>query len=298
MGPRGPWPADLLTAIRRNELDKLGEDTVLLPLPIQHKSTHGESMGSIQTVELLPDSKFSKAADVVFHEDCHALWFSKKDMASVQKEFAIPDLGTLPLTELYEGMATALGQGWFATEAFGHAAKYWYSDKMIDSYSHAVFPLYASYLKEGRPMDSEFARQATMIYFKKFPDAARDISLTSDYLVLSERIPDLKKFKDDLNKSLPRLRESNICSPIDSVESIKVLGESTAEHAAVLVAPASLAKLSALGLSSTQIDSVRSDMAKAVTLKVGKKEMLFCIADTPERQQELLFAVLKKSKWP
>jgi hypothetical protein len=147
-------------------------------------------------------------------------------------------------------------------------------------------------------MDSEFARRATMIYFKQFPEAGRNISLTSDYLVLADLIPDFDKFKADLNKSLPRLRESVICSPIDSAESLKSFNETTANHLGVLIAPTSLAKLTALGLSPAQIDSLNRNTAKPVTLRVGAKDLLFCVADTPERQQELLFALLKKSKWP
>ncbi|MBX9771635.1 MAG: hypothetical protein K2X29_09705, partial [Candidatus Obscuribacterales bacterium] len=63
---------------------------VLVPLPkpdIKKAGTHGESLGKVQLVELLPESDFQDFADVVFHEMCHALWHTRKDLETVRHDF-------------------------------------------------------------------------------------------------------------------------------------------------------------------------------------------------------------------
>jgi hypothetical protein len=271
---------------------------VLVPLPFSDiKHTHGESMGLVQIVELRPTGHFEKSADVVFHEACHALWFSKKDMAAADKQFATASGETLPLTELYEGMATALAQGCFALDAFGKTSNKWYGDTTINLYAHKVFPLYAEYLKAARPIDSEFGRRATEIFFKQFPDADRDIRLTSEYLVLAEQIPDLTKFKAEIYKALPRTRGCSICTPIDAAESIKTFENFQRPNVCVLASSGSLEKLASLGVTTAQIEQLRSASMPA-TLEINKKRILFCLADAPAKQQKLLFACLKKNKWP
>lgn len=271
---------------------------VLVPLPVKGHGTHGQSMGAVQTIELMPGDTFKDQSDVVFHEACHALWFSKRDEESAIRQFHVPGVGVLPRTELYEGMATALGQGWFAEQAFGQPVKSsWYADKTIDRYSRAVFPLYSSYLKSGREIDSEFAKKATLIYFKQFPDAPREIQQTSCYLIVADKISDFSSFNAKLRKALPRLRDVVISFPIDNQRSIKSFKESQAEHAAVLASPTSLGKLSKLGLSSEQIEILKNSNRKNVVLKIGQMEVLFCLAATCDLQEQQLFAYLTNKTW-
>src|SRR6185503_17170638 len=117
---------------------------VLVPLPkpenIKHPGTHGESLGKVQLVELLPGSNFKNDADVVFHEACHALWHTRKDLDLVRNDFEKIG-GYVAYAELDEGMATALGQGWFAKMAFGKTPRSWYSDPITNGYSHALYPI-------------------------------------------------------------------------------------------------------------------------------------------------------------
>jgi len=284
---KAPWPDDLPFVI------------VLVPLPVQGKGTHGESMGRVQVVELLPDSPFRKDADVVFHEACHALWFSKKDLAAADKMFVTADGRKLPLTELYEGMATALGQGCFATEAFAATPKSWYADATINRYAHEVFPLYADYLNSEKEIDAAFCRKAAERYFRLFPGNDLPIKETEAYLILADNISDLPRFKAAVYKAMPRLREMSISAPLDdpaTVRSFKSYRDSDGKHMAVLTSSENLYKLVELDVTMDQIE-VLSHKPGAMNLKVGGKEILFCIAADPANQEKLFFDCLKKSRW-
>lgn len=273
---------------------------VLLPLPAGGKGTHGESMGRVQLVELLPDSPFRKHADVVFHEACHALWFSKKDLHAADKLFVTADGRQLPVTELYEGMATALGQGCFSVEAFGVTPPSWYADATINRYAHEVFPLYADYLNREKQIDAEFGRKAAERYFKLFPDNDSAIKETEAYFVLADKVSDLQKFKAEIYRAMPRLREMSICAPVDASESLtgfRGYRQSGGGHLAVLTSGDNLYKLVELDLTMEQIDFLGRKPG-AVTLAVRNKPILFCVAPTEAAQQKLFFDSLKRSKWP
>jgi len=285
---KAPWPSDLPFVI------------VLVPLPTVGKGTHGESMGRVQVVELIPDSPFKKDADVVFHEACHALWFSKKDLAAADKLFVTSDGRKLPLTELYEGMATALGQGCFATEAFGETPKSWYADATISRYAHEVFPLYADYLKREKSIDADFCRKASESYFKLYPASDLAVKETEAYLVLADHINDLTKFKELVYKAMPRLRELSISAPVDdsnSISNFKSYKDSTGKHLAILTSGDNLYKLVELDVTMDQIEQL-SRKPGAVALNVGDKEILFCVASSAADQEKLFFDSLKKNKWP
>jgi len=271
---------------------------VLVPLPGQGRNTHGESLGAVQIVEVLPGSKFSEQSDVVFHEDCHSLWHSRKDLAEVQKMFDRIEHGRHAYDELNEGMATALGQGWFMKEAFGKTGKSWYMDKTINTYAHALFPLFADYLKNNSSMDSEFARKACGIFNKCFPNAADKIMLTSSYEILADAIPDMSAFKEAVNKALPRLHDSSVSAPFVAEESIKTFKEDRSERKAVLLSLDKLDQLSLLGIPGEQIAVLKRTTRQPVTLKIGDTLILFCVADSFDKQQRMLFSVLSKEKWP
>ena len=270
----------------------------LFPLPYNGKSTQGQSMGIVQTVELKPNDKFSQAADVVFHEAVHALWFSKKDANEVMKLFAIPGKGALPITELYEGMATALGQGWFCKEAFGRQAKSWYADAIIDHYSKVVWPLYADYLKQGRKLDAAFGKEATACYYRMYPDAGNQINLTSCYLILADEMQDFSGFRKEVYKAMPRLRECSINTPVNSKEGFKSLEESHAERIAVLTSVSKLNELKPLGLSQFDIEKLKRIQNGSSTVTACGKRILFCLANTSEEQRKIFADILKLTKWP
>lgn len=270
----------------------------LSPLPINGRGTHGQSMGIVQTVELKPSDRFAKTADVVFHEAVHALWFAKKDANEAMKFFTLPDKRVLPLTELYEGMATALGQGWFAKEAFGKTETNWYADPIINRYSQVVYPLYADYLKRGRKLDAAFGKEATAVYFRMYPDASQRVNLTSCYLVIADEMKDFAGFRAELFKTMPRLRECSISTPANSKEAFKAFEESHAERAAVLTSADKLIELKTLGISDSQIDLLKKRTGSASTILLKGKRTLFCLAETSEGQKKIFLDLLKVGRWP
>ncbi len=270
----------------------------LSPLPAGGRQTSGQSMGIVQTVELKPNDKFQTMADVVFHEAVHALWFAKKDANETMRLFNLPGKGALPITELYEGMATALGQGWFSKEAFGRTGKSWYSDPIIDHYSKTVWPLYADYLKQGRKLDAAFAREATACYYRMFPDAGQRINLTACYLILADEMQDFSGFRKEVYKAMPRLRECSINTPINAKEGLKAFEDSHAERIAILTSFAKLAELKSLGIGDKEIQKLKDQSSRATTMDFKGKQFLFCLAETSEEQKRIFFDVLKLPNWP
>lgn len=269
----------------------------LSPLPANKRSS-GQSMGIVQVVELRPSDRFQSMADVVFHEAVHALWFSKKDVEDTIKLFAIPGKGALPVAELYEGVATALGQGWFSKQAFGHTPKNWYSDSIINLYSQVVMPLYADYLKQDRKMDAAFAKEATAVYYRMYPEANRLINLTSSYVILADEMKDFAAFRNDLYKAMPRLRECSINTPADARESIESLETTHAERAAILTSVSKLEQLKVLGFTQLELEKLKRIPNGFTTMDFRGKKVLFCLADTSEQQKKIFADVLKLQKWP
>lgn len=270
----------------------------LAPLPTDGKSTHGQSLGVVQTVELRPGDHFQKSADVVFHEAVHALWFSKKDEEETTKLFYIPEKGALPLTELYEGMATALGQGWYTKLAFGHTGNSWYADPIINRYSQVVYPLYEDYLKQRRPLDAQFAHEATACYYRMYPDSDKQINLTSSYLILADEMQDFRTFRKSVYDAMPRLRECSISTPINAREGVDSFEKSHAVRAAILTSVSKLDFLKSIGLSQVDIDRLKRIQNGYSTANIGSKKVLFCLAETSEGQKKIFADVLKQSKWP
>ncbi len=270
----------------------------LAPLPFDGKGTHGQSMGIVQTVELRPSDKFQKSADVVFHEAVHALWFAKKDAEQMIKLFAIPGKGSLPLTELYEGMASALGQGWYPKLAFGRTEKSWYSDSIINRYSQVVYPLYADYLKQKRVIDAAFAKEATAVYYRMYPEADKQIGLTSSYLILADEMKEFAEFKNAVYKAMPRLRECTINTPANANESVESFAKSHAERAAILTAVSKVEELKVLGIPQIDIDRLKRIPNGFTTITFGGKKVLFCLAETSDEQKKIFSDVLKLGKWP
>lgn len=270
----------------------------LSPLPSGGRQASGQSMGIVQTVELKPNDKFQTMADVVFHEAVHALWFAKKDANEAMKLFTLEGKGQLPITELYEGMATALGQGWFAKEAFGRTGKSWYADPIIDHYSKTVWPLYADYLQQGRKLDAAFAREATACYYRMYPAAAERIGLTACYFVLADEMQDFSGFRKEIYKAMPRLRECSINTPINAKEGFLAFEESHADRVAILTSFSKLAELKPLGLTDREIQNLKNRSRGATTLLLKGKQFLFCLAETSEEQKRIFYEVLKLQNWP
>jgi hypothetical protein len=118
--------------------------------------------------------------------------------------------------------------------------------------------------------------------------------------VLADQIPDAAIFKAGLFKGLPRLRDCPICWPLGSSETLKSFNtfkESSGKHACCLISADKLDILLALGVTQAQI-GLLNKTSEPVTLLVDKKQILFCIADTPAAQQKIFFDCLEQKKWP
>jgi len=125
-------------------------------------------MGKVQIVELLSSGSFKDEAGVVFHEACHALWDSKpkSDLIVLQQDFEKAG-GAKAYVEIYESLASALGQGWFNESAFGTSPKSWYGgNPTYNAYGHSLFPLVVEYLTQGKTIDAQFAKLATECFKK------------------------------------------------------------------------------------------------------------------------------------
>jgi hypothetical protein len=280
-------------------VEKLPFTVVLSPLPVDQKGTHGESLGAVQVVELLPKHTFKSQADVVFHEAVHSLWFSKKDEEAVRNLFVYPGKGQLPMTELYEGMATALGQGWFAKEAFGKTLKSWYADETINRYAHLVYPVYSDYLRQGKALDADFAEKTTRIYFEKMPQDISTIKQTDSIIVVADDFSDFSTFKSKLERALPRLRESQISSPMNAKETIESFRKSSVERGIVMCSVTHVDQLEALGFSGEQIQKLKTrNNSQPVTLLVGSKKITVCIADSADQREGKALSLLAQKQWP
>lgn len=271
---------------------------VLVPLPeTDKKNTHGESIGNVQIVELLSSHQFKDQADVVFHEACHALWHSKKNLDKVQKEFD-KDGALLAYSELNEGLATALGQGWFNQEAFGAAPdKSWYMDDIINSYAHGLLPLVSEYLKNNKTLDSEFARRAAAIFKERFPKTSNATKLTSSLMVfVDDASANSAELKRQLLSRLPRMHSLGISTPINYASLLK--GKMKTDKTLVLMSPNKLSKLQKAGLTAKEIELLSKNQSSAVALKVKDRDLIFVLGNDFLQQEKLLLSILDNGEWP
>ena len=271
---------------------------VLVPIPkpdMKHASHSGESLGKVQLVEMLPDSTFKNDADVVFHEACHALWHTRKDQDKVRRDFEKFNAYTA-YSELDEGMATALGQGWFAKMAFAKTPKSWYNDPITNTYGHALYPIVKDYLKNEKSIDEEFAKKAAAVFKKNFPDTD-GLDMTSFFEIFCDGLSEITHFHQELRIALPRLKSLSMSSPIDNAESMSSFRNSGNRHSAVLISKSKLSNLVDWGVPAEKVEQLRA-AKDPLAFKIGQKEVIFCVADTTDEQQRMLFSVLSKKKWP
>lgn len=269
---------------------------VFVPLPkTADTHTHGESIGSIQFVELLWKHDFKSQSDVIFHEICHTFWGAKKDLNKIQHEFAAIG-GSRAYSELNEGLATALGQGWFPVTAFGaEIEKSWYVDDVINGNAHALYPLVSEYIRKSKTFDVEFVRRATAAFNEKFPSAASDMRLTGEINIYADSLQNRAEFKDALMGSMSRLHGFSIYTPVNRSRLLK--GCRRESRCVVMLSREKLQKLN-LGFSEKQLALLNKSSNEALSLKLNDADVILLIADKPEQQEQMLFALLKKGEWP
>ncbi len=271
-------------------------NVVLIPLPefkLEHKNTSGENLGRIQIVEVLPGEKLKINLDVVFHECCHALWHTSRAQDSTNKEFQKHPNGFEAFSELNEGMATALGQGWFSKQAYGKVQKNWYVDEVVDKYAHALYPPITKYMNSDKVIDAEFARLATEIFSKKLKNTVNSRQLITAFDVYCDKLDSSAELRKSIQTAIPRLHSFSLSCPLDNPQSLEAYRNSASRLMAFLVPQDKVSSLRSWGFSATEIDNVISSKGLTVVQK-GDRKILFCVAPTSQQQTELLVKALQK----
>lgn len=149
----------------------------LYPIPGSEGASKAESLGAVESVSMFVDEvNYGERLGVVFHEFCHSLY--KAQSKETQKWFVdtFQKVGTdnskLAYNYINEGIATALGNGWFEKKVTGVISKKpWYNNKYIEGYSRVLYPLVTKYMEVGKPMDDKFIKDAISLYKKVLPDS-------------------------------------------------------------------------------------------------------------------------------
>jgi len=278
---------------------KIPLDIILTPLPAKLNSSHGDSIGKTQIVELIVEHTFADQAETVFHELCHALWGRKKDLAKVCQEFQKFN-GETAYGELNEGLATAL-QKWFCLSTFPETDpnKLWYRDEVIDDYGRGLCPIVTEYLSEGRCFDTAFVQRASNVFAEKCWFASRAIKNTT-VVVMSVEIytGDISKLDAAMHKTFPRFRSLSWTDLSSEDFSVRITSPYSEVRRIVLLSPENIDGLVKQGLTREQIELLRQRKEDGTCLKVNESEIVFCFGKDPETQQAVFLDLLKKEQWP
>lgn len=138
----------------------------------------GRSFGPLQVIELLlipeiPElsrKMLSHLLGVGLHEIVHYHQTESALRSLLKKHLPVETdvLSGLTATYLFEGLATALGNGLFA-EATGSSDPQWYARDSINRFGHALFPLVKRMIAANRPFDREFCLEARSVFARTFP---------------------------------------------------------------------------------------------------------------------------------
>lgn len=274
----------------------------LVPIPVSSSGktpTSSHSFGSVQVVQVVKGQKFAQKSDVVFHELVHALWHSRSAHQNrvLQKKYLNPTLtghstidGATTLHELNEGIATALGQGWFQNLVL-HQPHYgnWCTDTETNDFAHRLRPLAAYYLNTSMPIDNIFIQNSIYNFKYAFPSAYGDPHFVFNDLGFYS---DSAESKHQLNQALyahvPRAHNVNFYAPLNTSSSKRFFNYYKDMTAVFLVSPEQLDSLKSYGISSKVIADVRSkadtNNGKAVSLVDKNRWLVFCIGKDKDAQ--------------
>lgn len=186
--------------------------------------TRGHNAGDLQVFEVVTDRPDPSLAGVCFHEFAHGLWKGQtpEEARRWKERFAAHGLwGRLAYAQLNEGLATALGNGWFHQKVTGESNdKAWYNDRVIESYARALFPLVGPIVEQSRrPSDIEL--DAMVEAFRSaLPEADSTFDVVAaDLLTITDR-PEAHSgsYQDDLMRLGP-VRSSRVAASLDGVPS-------------------------------------------------------------------------------
>ncbi len=190
----------------------------LTPIPRKEGErieTFGHSDGYLSVVEAPQGAPVLGSAGVIVHELCHALWSNRSAQTAVSLRKAFP---SDVYDQLNEGLATALGNGWFGQTGPGQ----WYNDPIIDGFARALLPLLLPYLERRKPLDEAFAARATAAFTATFPEAGRDPIVVLRRVLLIANSDEIQRggFQQRV-AALGPMRAIHAATPLSSPETLE-----------------------------------------------------------------------------
>lgn len=177
--------------------------------------TRGHNSGSLQVFEVVVDCKKPGMAGVCFHEFLHGIWKGQDavEAARWKSHFEARGLwGRLAYVQLNEGLATALGNGWFQSLVSGQLDQgSWYNDPVIDKYAHALFPIVKVAVESGRPPTDSELDAMLEAFSRAVPDADKNFDVVAARFLTVTTRPEahLNEYQDGLMRLGP-LRQSGV----------------------------------------------------------------------------------------
>ena len=191
------------------EMPVLALVPLIPPLGQKKVHTHGHNSGTLQVMEVRVDRPLTDEAGVVFHEFAHALWWGQNLEERERWESVFHKnglVGRLAYAQLNEGLATALGNGWFQERVSGSVDEgEWYADPVIDAYGKALLGVVREPLEAGRPPTDEELNGMVKAFQRALPGAVNKFDVVaSDFLTVSS-LPDVHRagFQDELMRLGP-----------------------------------------------------------------------------------------------
>lgn len=154
--------------------------------------TRGHNSGDLQVIEVVVGQDDPGRAGVLFHEFVHALWAGQnpEEKNRWQERFEAHGLmGRLAYVQLNEGLATAIGNGWFDRKVQGQLnPKSWYSDPVIATYGRALYPVVREALEFGRPPTDAELDEMVDAFQRELPEAVSTFDVVAaNFTTVSSR---------------------------------------------------------------------------------------------------------------
>lgn len=202
------------------------------PIPDARGHSTATPNGNVETVGVLSKSTdYEGSFGIMFHEMCHSLFSVQSPEKQIEIEKEI--LNSKSKYALYaykymdEGLATAIGNGWAYSKAAGNLDKTkWYSDKYINNFAQALYPLVSAYIENNKTIDSVFINEFVSVFEKTFPDAIYEYeNLFSSIAILTNAQPEQKKLIKMTFRKNFRIASFNMASPVLQKDSLEYLSD-------------------------------------------------------------------------
>jgi len=116
---------------------------------------------------------------IAIHEMCHMLYLEQSLQVQKQLDDYFSQNNSIYSKYAYgyfdEALATACGNGWsYKTLSGSMNVQSWYAHEYIDGYGHAIYPMVARYINEGKQLDKIFVDSSVTLFEQHFPKAIYD----------------------------------------------------------------------------------------------------------------------------